>query len=343
VRVVAACTTVALAACQPVGARDVTGPARPQPSAPLPARIVAAERSTVGAHLVFVDESGQRVADLTDPPAEPSVDIMPAFSPDGRWVAFASSRGRAGADATSLWLVPADRSRPPAAVTDDAGVDSYPAFSPDGKRIAFASTRGGHGLDIWVVAVDGGRAAEAPRRLTADAGDDIAPAWSHAGDAIAYASMSARRAEIRVMRADGGGGHRVTDGSDPTFSPDDRSIVFSARPEGANDSDIHIINVDGSRRRLVLRDEFCDDGAPRFSSDGRFLFATAVIRRDDGRAVFAMPIVLDMTASTRTFHALVDRLPAARLGVAIAPGDLDGAALMANPEVRETIGRVLFH
>src|SRR5262249_57815798 len=140
VRVVVACTTVALAACQPVGARDVTGPPHPQPPAPLPARIVAAERATVGAHLVFVDEAGQRVADLTDPPAEPSVDIMPAFSSDGRWVAFASSRGRAGADATSVWLVPADRGRPPAPLTDDAGGDSYPSFSPARKRIPFAST-----------------------------------------------------------------------------------------------------------------------------------------------------------------------------------------------------------
>src|SRR5262245_27699364 len=166
---------LACVACGPIGPREVVGNG-PAPPAPLPAPLVAAERYPPGSHLVFVDLAGQRVADLTDPPEGAWLDLHPTFSPDGRWVAFSSTRG---GGKSSIWIVPADRSRPPRRLTQ-GGSDVMPAFSPDGKTLAFASDRAG-GLDLWTVDIDGG----APRRLTGDPADEIAPVWSARGDRIA--------------------------------------------------------------------------------------------------------------------------------------------------------------
>src|SRR5258708_27554 len=73
------------------------------PSAPARIAIVAAERVAGSAVLVALDEHGDRVAWLVRAASEPVHDTNPAVSPDGRWLVFASSRGRAH-DGTSLWI-----------------------------------------------------------------------------------------------------------------------------------------------------------------------------------------------------------------------------------------------
>src|SRR5215468_6233948 len=90
---------VALAGCDlgPLPPREVRGPRAPTPPPKPPARIVVAEHAGRGGHLLFVDESGKRLGSLTEPPAGDSFDVTPAWSPDGKSVAFSSSRfdGRA--------------------------------------------------------------------------------------------------------------------------------------------------------------------------------------------------------------------------------------------------------
>ncbi len=327
------CATAA--ACGPIGKREVTGPPGSQDApAPLPGRLVAAERFAPGAHLVFVDEHGQRTADLTEPPTGTSIDLHPAFSPDGRWVAFASNRG---GGRTSLWIVPADRSGPATRLTEGAS-DLQPTFSPDGTRVAFVSDRAG-GLDVWTLDVRGGRPG-ALARLTHDPEDEMAPAWSSRGDQIAYAAVTPAGKEIRLVGVDGQGVRRLTDGSDPAFAPGDRYLAFVARGDGP-DTDLWAIDLDGSHRRLLVRDELADEAEPRFSSDGRFLFANAVLRRDDGGPLFSAVVFLDLDEPSPRLRALVDRLPAARVGVAVAPGALDANALGSAPTLYDAMLRVL--
>ena len=85
----------------------------------------------------------------------------PAVSPDGALVAFtlrttdlAANRGR-----TDVWMVPADGSRPPRAMTSHEAGDSSPLWGRDGRSIWFLSTRGGSS-QVWSLALDGGEARQ---------------------------------------------------------------------------------------------------------------------------------------------------------------------------------------
>ena len=90
----------------------------------------------------------------------------PAWSPDGRRLAFASGApGRAG----RIEIMRADGSRR-RAVTAGAR-DATPAWSPDGTRLAFTRETTA-GRQIQVVDADGG----VPLGLTAE-GDNAAPSW----------------------------------------------------------------------------------------------------------------------------------------------------------------------
>ena len=60
--------------------------------------------------------------------------------------------GKRNAD---IWLVPADGSAPPRALTRHEKSDSAPRFFPDGRHIAFISTRDG-APQVYVAGADGG-------------------------------------------------------------------------------------------------------------------------------------------------------------------------------------------
>jgi len=100
--------------------------------------------SNCGIYLIRAD--GTFVARVTDNPD----DDMPAWSPDGKMMAFASPRS----DSWSIWVkdLETDRLR---MLTDDQGHDASPVWSPDGQYVAFLSNRGGS-WGIWVVSAAGG-------------------------------------------------------------------------------------------------------------------------------------------------------------------------------------------
>ena len=138
-----------------------------------------------------MNADGSGVTRLIDHDAD---DLTPAWSPDGRRIAFASG-GRARLD---IYVMDASGFT---RLTDNDG--GTPAWSPDGRRIAFTSDRDGN-PEIYVMNADGSGVT----RLTYnDARDlflnDSFPAWSPDGRRIAFHSHRDGNMEIYVMNAAG--------------------------------------------------------------------------------------------------------------------------------------------
>jgi Tol biopolymer transport system component len=136
-----------------------------------------------------VDVATGSVRDLaTDPRAGPA--SAPAWSPDGRWVAYmVGSGGQRGGG--GLWRVAADGTGTPQRIAEGSVGD--PAWSPDGTTIAYLD-RSPDRPGLWVVGVEGGNVdGGQPRRLTTDAGCFLssgAPVWAPDGTSIAVGITS---------------------------------------------------------------------------------------------------------------------------------------------------------
>lgn len=107
---------------------------------------------------------------------------QPAWSPDGKWIAFFGYRD-GGYD---LWAVAPDGSGQHK-LTWGPFDDREPTWSHDGTRIAFSSDRGnplGSDYNIWTLDVRGGEL----RQLTKAPSEDYMPTWSPDDKEIAFAS-----------------------------------------------------------------------------------------------------------------------------------------------------------
>jgi dipeptidyl aminopeptidase/acylaminoacyl peptidase len=93
-------------------------------------------------HLYVFDISSKKVTQITSGDFD---DTEPAWSPDGKSLAFTSNRSAPDPDRnynTDIWVVAADNSDKGAyltQVTTNPGPDRSPAWSPDGKWIAFVT------------------------------------------------------------------------------------------------------------------------------------------------------------------------------------------------------------
>jgi Tol biopolymer transport system component len=103
----------------------------------------------------------------------PGLQTDPAFSPDGKFIAFASDR----AGNFDIWVQALSGGSEPVQVTKSPAHDTQPAWSPDGGTLVFRSERDGGGL--FLVPAFGG----AERRLTSFGSQ---PTWSADGSEILF-------------------------------------------------------------------------------------------------------------------------------------------------------------
>ena len=207
--------------------------------------------------IYLINSDGTGTIRLT---AEPGADINPAWSPDGRKIAFASDR----AGNREIFVMNADGTDP-VRLTDHPGADYAPAYSPDGKRIAFVSDRDGH-PQIYVMNADGTNLSRLSNDPTATAMD---PAWSPDGKKIVYRGQRMEATwliNIYVMNAEGSGARSLTNfdaytsPGAPAWSPDGGTIAFGS-------GDMYLMNADGSQIRKFLSGG-TSTSSPDWSPDG---------------------------------------------------------------------------
>ena len=105
------------------------------------------------------------------------VNTYPAYSPDGRYIAFRRMLGEANSEVFIADASGANQKN----LTADPAFDGWPSWSPDGRRIAFASNRRGN-YQIFVMNPSGGDV-----RLVANTeGRATAPVWTKDGTSIYF-------------------------------------------------------------------------------------------------------------------------------------------------------------
>lgn len=226
---------------------------------------------------------------------DPGLEIDPAISPDGRFVAYA-----AGAIAeTRLYVRQVEGGTPILLASELGNPQRFPSWSPDGKRIMFRSPRGIEVIPALggvsrVVVVD--TPATGAQRSRTSYGELMPGAWSPDGRQVAYIQADSlyianlETDSVRVL-AVAGEFHSMA------WSPDGRWIACvkgnrQSREPGfyfgnLGQSAIWIVSVsDGSPQRLT-QDGWSDASPAWLPGSRKLLF---VSNRDGGRDIYQIDV-----------------------------------------------------
>jgi TolB protein len=217
-------------------------------------------------------------------------DRTPKWSPDGRYVAFASDRdGDRDIYVMDLARALEEGARyAPVNLSRNQEPDWQPAWSPDGTQIAFSCYRDDN-WEICVVAADGNHL----ERLTADPASDISPTWSPDGRQLLFVSRRMGDADLYTLNLATGALTQLTtseyDEYDPAWSPDGEWIAF-VRQIGTQ-SDLYVMPAESFEAVNLTNSVYANDFQPVWTADSErviFVSYTAaegdhdlhVIRRD---------------------------------------------------------------
>ena len=200
----------------------------------------------------------------------------PSFSPDGRWIAFVSTR-EGGAQ---LYVMPTAGGEARKVTSISTGV-AAPVWSPDSKSVAFAT-------DVYPEC----GADDACNKQIADRWQD-GPLKAHMADSLLYRHWTewrdGRRTHTMLVDVASGAVRDLTPGDVDTpgfslggpaqfgFSPDGRELVVESRRVKdealSTNTDLWTIALDtaDAAAKILTSDNAAYDGSPTYSPDGRFI------------------------------------------------------------------------
>jgi len=206
----------------------------------------------------ILDPASGRAERVTDGPA---MDFRPAWSPDGRRLAFVRD------DSNDTWIVVLDLETGAERVVDSPTIDLDPVFGPDGG-IVYASAASGR-FDLWEA--DGAR-------ITTDPGFELGPSLSADGTTLVY--MTKGGGTDRIVARDLATGEvteLVSEGimsqTRPAVSPDGRLVAYNWPAQDGYE--LRLVAVgDPSTSVLLTRGERGLPLSPAWSPDGRWIWFT---------------------------------------------------------------------
>lgn len=269
-------------------------PDKPQPNEPF--------------HIVLlrVKDGARTVVSL--PPDKIIGDLSPAFSPDGKSLAFL----RAMASGVDDVYVSPVRGGPPTRLTADNRNALTVAWTPDGRWVVFQSDRRRNSV-LWRVRATGGEperipgvaenaadptfardgrmayaqffqdaniwqidseGKQPPVKVISSTQYDSSPQYSPDGSRVAFRSNRTGNNEIWVSDSSGRTPVQLTKyggplTGTPRWSPDGMNIAFDTRPEGQ--ADIYVVSSIGGVPRNVTKSEY-EDVVPSWSVNGAWIY-----------------------------------------------------------------------
>jgi len=218
-------------------------------------------------------------------------------SPDGSRIVYSGTKN----GDPDIWTVPSTGGESHL-VSGAPGVDNEATWSQDGKLIAFTSSRSGN-RDIWIAPADSG----APIQLTKWASDESVARFSPDGKTIAFLSNhDASGNDIWTIPVSGGEAKRITKLGTVTvianraslrWSPDGRSLAFSAQTEKSAGVAVFIVSSTGGEPRQIAP---TPSNNPEWSPDGREIkvhvcndgYCRIEIRNPDGKLLRTLSLQL---------------------------------------------------
>lgn len=244
-------------------------------------KIVFVENRMGGGNLVIADADGNNPLTIPlvgfDGMIEPATVVL---SPDGTSVAFAFTSKTGGLE-THLAVVSTNGNGFDI-LTDRFNFETSPVFSPDGKKLAMylysddydiSSSERLVDLVIVTVANNQIRTTDTLDRGFYGVNSHFATLdWTEDGKQLLYHtedSLYLYDADLQRSRFLGFG----TQGS---FSPDEQSIAFTIGAyEIMRNSDLYVMNVDGSSRRRLTETPSTFEVLPAWSPDGNWILVGA--------------------------------------------------------------------
>jgi len=208
------------------------------------------------------------VLPITSPPTGTLGDTTPAFSPDGKSLAFV----RDTLDVREIYVRPLSGGSPAQITFDHAEIQGI-TWTPQSDKLIFASSRQGQ-TSLWRISAKGGT----PQRLPiAGAGWAMRPALSRTGNRLAYTSVTYSSSLWRASLAPD---HKVirplekfisSTGLEegPQYSPDGKHIVFQSTRTGYHE--IWRADADGSNPIQLTHFAKNLTGTPRWSPDSKWI------------------------------------------------------------------------